>query len=171
MSTPRRRHTPLPRRCRFRTAPASDAGLTLIETVMVLAIIGILVAIAVPSIVAARQGYQIHTAGITILNRVGEARMEALKRNRPIDVTLDAAAGTLRSTVTAPGGVVVNVSGPEYLPSGVDFVLGGGAVTRTITFDSMGRPVNPPQTFTLRHSGSGQVRTITVLSTGRLTVN
>ena len=66
-----------------------------------------------------------NTAGITIASRLGEARMEALKRNRPVDVTLDAAARTLRATVTGPGGVVTDVSGPEYLPTGVVFELGG----------------------------------------------
>jgi Tfp pilus assembly protein FimT len=136
----------------------------------VLAIGGILAALAITSIQTARQGYQIHTAGITLSNRLVEARTQALKRNRPIAVTLDGAAGTLRTTYTPPGAAPVDIGGPEYLPRGVVFDV-GGAATLVVTFDSLGRPFNPPQTFQLRHTGSGQLRTISVLSTGRVTVN
>ena len=148
----------------------SDRGFTLLEALVVLAIGGILTAIAVTSLSTARRGYQIQTAGITFSSRLFEARTQALKRNRPIAVTLDAAAGTLRTTFTPPGGAPVDIGGPEFLPTGVVFEL-DGAATLVVTFDSMGRPFNPPQTFRLRHTGSGQVRTISVLSTGRVTVN
>ncbi len=152
-----------------RGAPRSDSGFTLLEALVVLAIGGILTAIATTSLVTARRGYQIHTAGITFTNRLFEARTQALKRNRPIAVTLDGAARTLRTTYTPPGGAAVEI-GAEYLPTGVVFEL-DGAASLVVTFDSMGRPFNPPQTFRLRHTGSGQVRTISVLSTGRVTVN
>jgi Tfp pilus assembly protein FimT len=136
----------------------------------VLTISGILAAFALTSISTARRGYQIQTAGITFSNRLLEARTQALKRNRPIAVTLDSAAGTLRTTFTPPGSAPVDIGGPEFLPSGVVFDL-GGATNLVVTFDSMGRPFNPPQTFTLRHTASGQLRIISVLSTGRVTVN
>lgn len=135
-----------------------------------LAIGAILAAIGTTSILTARRGYQIQTAGITFTNRLVEARTQALKRNRPIDVTLDVAAGTLRTTYTPPGGAAVEIGGAEYLPAGVVFEVADGAGL-VVRFDSMGRPFNPPQTFRLRHTGSGQLRTITVLSTGRVTVN
>jgi prepilin-type N-terminal cleavage/methylation domain-containing protein len=152
-------------------APRFDSGFTLLETLVVLAISGILAGFALTSISAARRGYQIQTAGITFTNRLVEARTQALKRNRPIAVTLDAAAGTLRTTHTPPGGgAAVEIGGPEFLPTGVVFEI-DGATSLVVTFDSMGRPFNPPQTFRLRHTGSGQVRTISVLSTGRVTVN
>jgi prepilin-type N-terminal cleavage/methylation domain-containing protein len=148
-----------------------DSGFTLLETLVVLAISGILAAFALTSISAARRGYQIQTAGITFTNRLVEARTQALKRNRPISVTLDGVARTLRTTHTPPGGgAPIEIGGPEFLPSGVVFEI-DGATSLVVTFDSMGRPFNPPQTFRLRHTGSGQVRTISVLSTGRVTVN
>lgn len=152
-----------------RGAPRSDSGFTLLEALVVLAIGGILTVIATASLVTARRGYQIQTAGITFTSRLFEARTQALKRNRPIAVTLDGAAGTLRTTYTPPGGAAVEI-GLEYLPTGVVFEF-DGAASLVVTFDSMGRPFNPPQTFRLRHTGSGQVRTISVLSTGRVTVN
>jgi Tfp pilus assembly protein FimT len=136
----------------------------------VLAIGGLLAAFALTSISTARRGFQIQTAGITFSNRLVEARTQALKRNRPIAVTLDVAAGTLRTTYTPPGGAAVEIGGPEYLPRGVVFEL-GGAASLVVTFDAMGRPFNPPQSFQLRQTESEQVRTISVLSTGRVTVN
>jgi len=148
----------------------SDRGYTFLEALVVLTIGGILAAFALASITTARRGYQLQTASITFSNRLLEARTQALKRNRPIDVTLDAAAGTLRTTYTPPGAPAVEIGGTEYLPRGVVFDV-GDAVSLVVTFDSLGRPFNPPQTFRLRQAASGQIRTISVLSTGRVTVN
>ena len=94
--------------------------------------------------------------------------MESVKRNRQIDVTLDRDARTLTTTVTSAG-VTSIIAGPEYLPGGVVFNLGGNA-TYLISFDSMGRPVTPPRSFIVQYPGSGLSRTVTVLSTGRITI-
>lgn len=150
--------------------PPCDSGFTLLEVLVVLAIGGILAAFAITSIATARRGFQLQTAGNTLGNRLVEARTQALKRNRPVDVTLDAATGTLRTTYTPPGEDAVEIGGVGFLPSGVVFEF-DGASSLVVTFDAMGRPFNPPQSFQLRHSVSEQVRTISVLSTGRVTVN
>src|ERR1041384_6243812 len=92
-----------------------DRGFTLLETLIVLVISGIVAAFAITSISTARRGYPIQTAGITLANRLLEARTHALKRNRPIAVTLDAAARTLRTTFTPPGAAPVDIGGPEFL--------------------------------------------------------
>ena len=76
--------------------------------------------------------------------------MEAVKRNRQIDVTIDAATRSLLTTVTDAGGVVNTLAGPEILPNSVVYDL-GGAANMQITFDSMGRPLNPPQVVTLHY--------------------
>lgn len=159
-------------RCRSRSRcwwwSRSDSGFTFLETLIVVTIGAIVAAIAITSITTARRGYSLQTAGITFSNRLFEARTQALKRNRPIDVTLDAAAGTLRTTFTPPGAAPVDI-GSELLPAGIVFDI-DGAPTLVVTFDSLGRPFNPPRTFRLRQPASGQIRTISVLSTGRVTV-
>ena len=142
------------------------AGFSLIELLIVIAILGVLISIALPNMVAARRGYQIHTAGQVVTTRLGQARMEALRRNRQIDVVLDAAARSL-TIVFVQGGADVTIDGPEFMPSGVIFDAAGTPNMR-LTFDSLGRPLNPPQTVTLRHSLSNQRRVITILPTGRL---
>jgi prepilin-type N-terminal cleavage/methylation domain-containing protein len=153
----------------YRSHPHRTAGFSLIEVVMVLAIFGVVTAIAIPNMISARQGFQMSTASGTILHRLGEARMESVKRNRQIDVTLDSAARTLTTTVTNAGGVTTVIAGPEFLPAGVVFNV-GGAATYQISFDSMGRPMVPPRTFGLQYAGSGLSRTVTVLLTGRITI-
>jgi hypothetical protein len=50
------------------------------------------------------------------------------------------------------------------------------AATQPLTFDTIGRPVDgagvlTPHVVQLRHTGNNQMRTITVGTTGRLTVN
>ncbi len=142
------------------------AGFSLIELVVVIAILGLLASIAVPNLVSARQSYQIHTSGQLVTTRLGQARMEALRRNRQMDVVLDGATRSLR-IVIVQAGADVTVEGPEYLPGGVIFDPAGTPNMR-LTFDSLGRPLNPPQTVTLRHTGSGQRRVITIQPTGRL---
>jgi prepilin-type N-terminal cleavage/methylation domain-containing protein len=155
---------------RRRGAPASSRGFTFVELVLVIGIIALLLGMTVASIHSTRQNYQIYTAGITFSGRLAEARTQALKRNRPINVTLDGTARTFTTTYTPPGGTAVVIGGPEFLPTGITFDL-GGAATLVVTFDSMGRPLNPPQSFQLRQASSGRVRNISVLSTGRITVN
>jgi prepilin-type N-terminal cleavage/methylation domain-containing protein len=148
--------------------PRRTAGFSLIEVVMVVAILGVVTAIAIPNMVSARQGFRMRSATGTMSHRLGEARMESVKRNRQVDVTLDSATRTLTTTVTSAG-VTTTIAGPEYLPGGVVFNLGGNA-TYQISFDSMGRPVTPPRSFSVQFPGSGLSRTVTVLSTGRITI-
>jgi prepilin-type N-terminal cleavage/methylation domain-containing protein len=147
------------------------AGFSLLEVLVVVAIVAVLASIAVPNLLAARAGYQIHTAGATAVNRLGEARMEAVKRNRFVTVTLDNAQRSMLTTCLDDAGVPMTLAGPEFMPTDVVFDMPDGAATMAIQFDSMGRPVNPPQTFTLRHTRSDQRRVLTIVSTGRLTVD
>jgi type II secretory pathway pseudopilin PulG len=143
--------------------------MTLIEIIMVLAIVGVMMSVAIPNILAARQAYQIQTAGFNIVNRVGEARMEALRRNRQVVAVLDPATRSMRVVIVNPGPVDVPIAEPEYLPANVNFD-GGGTPNLRITFDSLGRPLNPPQQLMLRHSQTQARRIITIQPTGRLTV-
>jgi prepilin-type N-terminal cleavage/methylation domain-containing protein len=146
----------------------ATAGYSLIEVLIVVSVLGVLTSVAVPTMLTARRGFNLSTAGTTVANRLGEARMEAIKRNRAMNVVLDAASRTLFIRMIDPGPVVVTLA-TEVLPSDVDLDLGGNP-NMTIGIDSLGRPLNPPQTFTIRHPQLDQFRTLTVLSTGRIAI-
>jgi prepilin-type N-terminal cleavage/methylation domain-containing protein len=145
----------------------SSRGFTLVELVFVAAIIVIILTIAIPSITAAQRGYDLSTAGYTISNKLDETRTNALKRNQQAWLLLDPAGPSLQVQFST-GGTTVNVGGPAFLSKSLTFV--GLTTTQQVVFDPLGRPVSPPQTIQIQHIASGQGRTITVTSTGRITV-
>ncbi len=135
---------------------------------MATAIILIIGGLALTSIRTARASYQLHTSGYQISTKLDDARSNALKRNRPAWLLLDAQAQSLQVQTTGTGGATTNVGGPEFLSQ--DMQLVGVTTTQQVTFDAIGRPVNPPQTIQVQNVRTGQTRTITIASTGRITV-
>lgn len=149
-------------------AASSTVGFTLIELLLVVALGMVVAAVALPNLATMNQTYRLSTARVTVTSKVYQARTNALKRNRPAWVLVDGAARTIQVQTAGVGGPE-DIGGPEFLPRGV--VFGTGAATATLTFDALGRPINPPQTIQVLYPGSGLTRTITVTSTGRVTVN
>lgn len=147
----------------------SSAGFTLLEMMLVVALGITVAAIAVPNLVSINYSYRIATASTTVTAKVHQARINALKQNRPVWIRVDGGARTVQVQTAAAGGGVTDIGGAEYMPQGVTFSTGNAVVT--LSFDAMGRPVNPPQSIQLLYPGSGLTRTITVASTGRVTVN
>jgi len=147
----------------------SSAGFTLLEMMLVAALGITVAAIAVPNLVSINYSYRIATASTTVTAKMHQARINALKQNRPVWLLVDGAARTVQVQTAAAGGAVTNIGGAEFMPQGVTF--GTGTAVVTVSFDAMGRPVNPPQSIQLLYPGSGLTRTITVASTGRVTVN
>jgi Tfp pilus assembly protein FimT len=148
---------------------ASSGGFTLLELMLVVALGMVVAGIAIPNLLTMNRTYRLATASSTVASKVHQARANALKRNRPSWVLVDGAAGTVQVQSTDAGGATITVGDSDPIPQGVTF--GTGTAQATLTFDSMGRPLNPPQTIQLQIAGSGLTRTITVTSTGRVTVN
>ncbi len=133
-----------------------------------LGLILVIATMGLPGIAAARAGYQISTAGYTIAGKVDEARTNALKRNRQAWLLINGPAQSLKVQSTDTAGTVIDVGIAEYIPKDVAFV--GVTTTQQVTFDAMGRPVSPPQTIQVQHARSLRQRTVTIMSTGRVTV-
>lgn len=148
---------------------SSASGFTLLEVLLVVSLGIVAAAITLPNLWTMNSTYRLTTATSEVASRVRQARTNALKRNRPSWVVVDGAARTVQVQTAGAGGVAENIGGPQFMPTGVTF--GTGAGLATLTFDAMGRPLNAPQTIQLLYPGSGLTRTITVTSTGRVTVN
>lgn len=151
-----------------RSRHQSSAGFTLLELLLVVAILAVLMGMCVPGLRAAREGYRIESAGFTVEAKLNEARTHALKANRQTWLLLDGTEQSLRVQTTDAGGAIVNTGALEMLDGVVFDGLGGP--TSTVVFDALGRPTVAPRTIQLRSRWSTRIRTVTVASTGRITV-
>jgi len=67
-----------------------QAGFTLIETMISIAIMSILLAIAVPSFAESRLASQLRSSSSSLLASANLARSEAIKRNKPVQLCVSA---------------------------------------------------------------------------------
>src|SRR5918992_4427004 len=104
----------------------SESGISLVDMLVSITVMGILTAITVPNVQAMTNRYQLNTAGSTIASRLGEARTNSLKRNRQVWLLVDPVVGSAQ--VQAGGGLVPqNIGAAEFLPRGLEFDIPGGA--------------------------------------------
>jgi prepilin-type N-terminal cleavage/methylation domain-containing protein len=138
-------------------------GVTLIELIVVIAIIAIGAVLAVPNLGPWLANYRLRTATRDIVSNLRTAQMKAVSNNVDYQVLFDGVARTYILRRDSGGGGV-DEGTAQTLPSGISIVL----------------PVNNPLTFSPNSSSNGGTvtltntrgtRRITVLpSTGRITI-
>ena len=88
---------------RYAVRRSAESGVTLIELLIVLAIVGAMMAIAYPSVTSGLEGIRIKTA----VDQAGrfwiEARQQADRRQTPVQVTLDPEKNEGRAVAAAGG--------------------------------------------------------------------
>jgi prepilin-type N-terminal cleavage/methylation domain-containing protein len=73
----------------LRSNVSRDRGFTLIESLVVLAIVGILIALAIPSLIAAQNRAKLAQATDLAIASLQESQREAIRRNQSCTLTLD----------------------------------------------------------------------------------
>ena len=121
--------------------PPHQGGFSIIEMATALAVIGVLMALGMPSLSEYVQNARLGTAAQSFANGLNRARTEAIRRNGAVEfvVTGDAIASGVENTLTAAATgtnwVVryqIGASGP-YFPVEYKSMLDGGGSTPSVT--------------------------------------
>ena len=139
------------------------AGFSLAETLVAVAILALIIGIALPNVAGVMESNKLQASTAMLASKLGEARINALKRNRPVWLKVDAGRGRVMVQTSGSGGTTLDIGAPGLLPSGVAFVQ--PAVD--VQFDSVGRPSNPPpRMLTVEIVGTGARRSVNVSPAG-----
>jgi prepilin-type N-terminal cleavage/methylation domain-containing protein len=136
-------------------ATLSRRGFTLVETVMVLVLAGMLVGIALPRFRESRQRYQLDTAAYQLAGDLRRAQVEAIRRNQPV-------------TLERIDAMTYNIDfvGDRLFEGNVTFVTALSA--DSVRLAAFGPPTTGAQTFTLQLAGAQ--KSVTVSAAGLITV-
>lgn len=134
---------------------SNNQGFTLIETLIVVIIIGILSAIAAPGLLGMLNRNKVNTALDEVQGALREAQREAMRKGQQCTVTLD----STNSKVTGS----CLVTGDRTLPSGV--ALGTNPNPATVTFYFRGNTNNSAK-IVLYSDDSNQQKKCLVISSG-----
>jgi Tfp pilus assembly protein FimT len=151
-----------------RTMSGPHSGFSVAEAVVAIAIIGILVAIAIPTTIRQLQLHRLDSSVSVVSSKIMEARMNAIKRNRTstLHISLHDRHAIVRTTNASND--VIDIGQPESFYGGVSLDATNSA---NINFDSMGRLPAGAQTVTLVESNSGRRKNIFISPAGKVTVS
>ncbi len=141
-----------------------DRGFSFFVVLVAVSIIAIVVVIAVKTFSTALDYYRLDSSARRVVDKLQDARINAIKRNNQVWVSINMGAGTLQVQTAGP----LNIGSAALLNTGVDFI---SPTNTPITFNSLGRPTPAAvRTVTLRSSSSAQTKTVTVSATGRVNI-
>jgi type IV fimbrial biogenesis protein FimT len=125
-----------------------DAGLTLIELMIAIAILGLVVTFALPSYSTWIQNTQVRNAAEAIQNGMRLARTEAVRRNTMVQFVMGAGAAWTVNAIDAAGVVAEQIQSHN---------ASDGTSTATLTLFSGSPPVADSTATRLTFNGLGRV--------------
>lgn len=144
-----------------------QGGFQLVELIVIVAVIGIMVAISVPFMVSYMQAATLKGNAEVVAAWLNQGRQLAIRGNQNVCADIDG-AGMHYHLVNCSGTVWVgtgtNASGFVPFPAGVTMSVGAPAI-----FNYLGA-ATPAATYTVTHTASGRTITVTVSATGRISI-
>jgi general secretion pathway protein H len=137
-------------------------GFTLIEMVLVLAILAIAVFFVLPSVGRGTEGLRLRTEGGRIAALLRDARRQAVTRREPVRVSLDRATGAVSLTLGEAATPARRIEVPE------GFRLDAGEGGEAVTFSPRGTAREAH--WTLENRGGRRVAIEVAAVTGRVTL-
>lgn len=143
-------------------------GFSILNLVIVVSVVGVLSAIALPSVSSTLQLHRLDTSASIMASKLSEARMQAIKRNRQVWLLVDPANQTMRLQTTDNSGSTINLGAAETLSQGVSFV--SPSAQTQLRFDSLGRlPAGTAAwTITLQGAQNTKRKNVTISITGTI---
>ena len=106
----------------MRSRPNSQSGLTLVELVVVLAVLGIVTALVTPAVTSLMPGYQLRATADDIVSQIRYARSLSFESNRPAGFFVDTGEGlTFAEGATPrfwPKDIAVTFTSAKFLQRG-----------------------------------------------------
>ena len=116
----------------FNTKSRGDRGFTLIETIIVLIILGIVAAISMPNFFALLNRYQVNNALEQLLGGIRETQQRAMSQRRLCRINIDTGTNTLTAN---PNGCLLNT---RNIDDNINIRTNIPGSTPNITFSSKG---------------------------------
>ena len=137
-------------------------GYSIQELCIVLAISGILGAVAYPNIVLSLETYRLETSAFMVESKLADAKINAIKRSRQTWLLFDNSAKSVQ--IQYSDGGTVNVGPEGLLETGISFV---SPTPSQIIYDPVGWPTSAPLTVRLEIDRSGSQKKHYSLSDGQ----
>jgi len=138
-------------------------GLTLVELLIVIAILAVLSAIAIPQMGGMLDAYRLNGAVRVVWSDLQNAKMTAVKENKSVRVDFTSPSYNF---VRVDTGAVIFSRNLSHDYSNVTIKNGSGNTTFTTTFNSKG--MAPPPSTTIIIALSAKEKQFTVAWTGRI---
>jgi type II secretion system protein H len=151
----------------IRNSCAGQSGFTLAELVVVIAIIGVLAAVAAPSLLSYSQTSTLSAGASELASVLNSGRALAIRQNTTVCVQVTGSSVRFRTggcTGTIWTGVGTDSSGVIALSNSVQASGGTSAV-----FTNLGAAA-PGATYTVTHPTTGRTRSVIVAATGRVSI-
>ena len=143
------------------------AGFSLPEILIVLIVIAIIIAFAIPQLTASMHLNKINTGAALVASKISEAKMEAIKRNQKVSIVIDELNDLV--WIEANSNIIGAV---KELPTGsrVKISPDTSAIQEKITFNSVGTLTTQPATISVFNPAERVEKKININLTGKISV-